>query len=145
MWGFFDRGAPDGRLWKACRNIDEVIARLIEVESAMTDPSASLVAWGLDPIYFAGERLLAKHLDRVSQSRPIFVFHASAHLATVNSALMEKAGIAEQTTTPGVARCDDGRPNGELQEPPGNASGQSRVSNNRRSYHLARSEMELRV
>jgi predicted amidohydrolase YtcJ len=116
--GFFDRTGPDGKLWSGCKSIDEVIDRLAEVESTMDDPSQTLIAWGLDPIYFPGERLIADHLDRVSEQRPIFVYHASAHLATVNSALMTRSEINEHTTTPGVARHEDGRPNGELQEPP---------------------------
>ncbi len=116
--GFFERTGPDGRRWPACRSIDDVVGRLAEVEATMSDPDEALLAWGLDPIYFAGERLVAAHLDRVSERRPIFVYHASGHLATVNSALLRQVDITAATTTPGVARDEDGRPNGELQEPP---------------------------
>ena len=48
----------------------------------------------------------------------MFLYHASGHLATVNSALMTQAGITRETTVEGVARGADGLPNGELQEPP---------------------------
>lgn len=116
--GFFDRSDPQGTTWSGCRDIDQVLDRLAEHESQLDDPSEPLIAWGLDPIYFTGERLLAPHLDRVSSTRPIFVYHASAHLATVNSAMLEQSEITEHTTTPGVARFGDGKPNGELQEPP---------------------------
>lgn len=115
--GFFDRTGPDGRLWSGCSDIDQVIDRLVEYESQMTDPTEPLIAWGLDPIYFPGERLAAVHLDRVSRDRLIYVYHASGHLATVNTALLERSEITEHTTTPGVARNADGTPNGELQEP----------------------------
>ena len=54
----------------------------------------------------------------MSTERPIFVFHASAHLATVNSAMLERHKITADSTTPGVARGSDGEPNGELQEMP---------------------------
>ena len=123
MWrfpyvGYFDRPDPSGEVWPGCRDIGDVVARLVDAEAAMADPSEPLVAWGLDPIYFDGERLRARHLDRVSPSRPIFVFHASAHLATVNSAMLAASGIDEHTTTPGVSRGPDGKPDGELQEPP---------------------------
>ncbi|MDH3681056.1 MAG: amidohydrolase family protein, partial [Acidimicrobiia bacterium] len=127
MWtmpyvGFFDRRSPDGRQWSGCRSIDDVVDRLIEVDAAMAAggaaPDELLVAWGLDPIYFDGERLVATHLDRVSATRPVFVYHASAHLATVNSALLTRAGITATTPTPGVSRRADGEPDGELQEPP---------------------------
>ncbi len=123
MWtmpyvGYFDRTAPDGTLWPGCRSIDEVVARLTTLHEGMSDPSQTLVAWGLDPIYFPGERLVADHLDRVSATRPIFVHHVSGHLATVNSALLQQVGITADTPTPGVSRRADGSPDGELQEPP---------------------------
>jgi predicted amidohydrolase YtcJ len=123
MWqfayvGFFDRRDPSGRVWPGCKNIDDVVDRLIEAEAASTKKDQPLLGWGLDPIYFSGQRLEAVHLDRVSTTRPVFVYHASAHLTTVNTAMLERSGISEATTTPGVARGPDGRPNGELQEPP---------------------------
>lgn len=115
--GYFDRVDPDGKAWTGCTTIDAVVGRLIEQESTMGDPSEPLVAWGLDPIYMPGERLVAKHLDGVSETRPIFVYHASAHLGTANSAMMRVSEITERSTTPGVARDPNGKPNGELQEP----------------------------
>ena len=114
--GFFDRRDPFGIVWKGCQSIDDVIDRLAEVESTMIDPAEVLVAWGLDPIYFSGERLLAKHLDRVSTSRQIFVYHANGHLGSVNSTLLNAAEITARSTSPGVARDANGQPNGELQE-----------------------------
>ncbi len=124
MWtmpyvGFFDRRDPKGKVWPGCQSLETVIERLIEAEAEMgddlTDP---LVAWGLDPIYFDDERLLAPHLDRVSESRPILIFHASGHLATVNSAMLARHEIDADATTPGVDKDGDGNPTGELQEPP---------------------------
>jgi len=115
--GFFDRKDPQGKLWTGCKNIEQVLDRLAEYESAITDPAQALIAWGLDPIYFDEERLVAVHLDRVSTDRSIYVYHASGHLATVNTALLDRSEINEHTTTPGVARNADGTPNGELQEP----------------------------
>jgi len=115
--GFFDRYDPQGKLWTGCKSIDEVLDRLAEYESQLEEPGDALVAWGLDPIYFPTERLLAVHLDRVSQTRPIYVYHASAHLATVNTAMLDTSEINAHTATPGVARNADDTPNGELQEP----------------------------
>ena len=126
MWtlpyvGYFERRAPDGQVWKGSTTIDEVVARLAEVDAEMTaggaTPDETLVAWGLDPIYFPGERLVASHLDRVSATRPIFVYHVSGHLATVNTALLDRSGITADTPTPGVSKGPDGEPDGELQEP----------------------------
>jgi predicted amidohydrolase YtcJ len=120
--GFFDRRAPDGVVWAGCKSIDAVVDRLTEVDRRMRAEGKPddelLVAWGLDPLYFEGERMYAEHLDRVSTVRPIYVGHVSGHLATVNQALMDIEGITIDTPTPGVARKPDGHPNGELQEPP---------------------------
>lgn len=117
--GYFDRRDPQGRLWPGCKSINDVLARLGHAVLEMDDDAATLLAWGLDPIYFPGERLVARHLDTVTGSRPALVLHASGHLATVNSALMAQCGIDETVTNPGVARNSDGLPNGELQEPSG--------------------------
>ena len=122
MWtmpyvGFFDRNGADGKLWTGCKSIEAVLDRLVEVEAAMDDPAEPLMAWGLDPIYFDGERMLAKHLDQVSESRPIFVHHASGHLATVNTAMLRRSEITADDPTPGISLDQDGNPDGELQEP----------------------------
>ncbi len=116
--GYFDRMGADGVLRKGCTNIEQVLDRLREINESDPDPTEPLIAWGLDPIYFDGEdRLVAAHLDTVSETRPIFVFHASAHLATVNSALMRAEGIEPGIDVEGVPVDADGRPIGELQEP----------------------------
>ena len=115
--GYFDRYAPDGELWEGCTSFESVINRLKAIEAEMSDPDESLIAWGLDPIYFAGDRLMATHLDQVSKTRPIFVLHANGHLATVNTTLMQKQGINETTEVEGIPKGADGKPLGELQEP----------------------------
>lgn len=122
MWrftyvGYFDRRSPDGHLWPGCTSVGAVLERLRSADAAMAETSDQLIAWGLDPIYFPGHPLLAAQLDQVSVHRPIFVYHASGHLATANSAMLQLANITETATTPGVARASDGQPNGELQEP----------------------------
>lgn len=114
--GYFGRTDPSGRYWPGCTSVDEVIERLAEAEAELQG-SEPLLAWGMDPIYFPGDRLVARHLDAVSETRPIFVLHASIHLATVNTALMEKEGIGPQTTMEGVPKDAEGQPIGELQEP----------------------------
>ena len=90
---------------------------LRRLDAEIDDPSESLVVWGFDPIYFPGERLAAHHLDSVSEARSICVLHASLHLITVNTALMEREGFAEGSDVEGVPNGPDGRPLGELQEP----------------------------
>lgn len=115
--GFYDRTDPDGKLWAGCGSVAEVIARLQEVEATMDPGDEPLFAWGLDPIYFDEERLNRVHLDQVSTTRQIFVFHASAHLATVNSILLEQEGIGPDHPGDGIPKDDAGQPTGELQEP----------------------------
>ncbi len=114
--GYFDRFGPDGKRWKGNQSINEVVEALKTIETGMTDPDEPLIAWGLDPIYFEGDRLQARHLDKISKTRQIFVVHASFHLATINTALMEKAGITRDTDVEGVVKGEDGEPLGELQE-----------------------------
>lgn len=114
--GFHERRSPDGRAWPGCRDFEAVVARLIEVEAGMADPDQPLVAWGFDPIFFGTERMTVHHLDRVSTRRPVVILHASQHLMNVNSAALAGAGIDADTDIEGVAKFDDGRPTGELQE-----------------------------
>ncbi|MCP4751923.1 MAG: amidohydrolase family protein, partial [Proteobacteria bacterium] len=115
--GYFERYGPDGKLWKGCQSFDELLDVLKRLDSELADPDEPLIVWGLDPIYFERERLNASHLDLISETRPIFVFHVSDHLATVNSALMRKMGITRNTETEGVDKDVNDEPTGELQEP----------------------------
>ncbi len=122
MWGFpyigyFDRMGADGQIHLGLTSIEAVLDRLRQLVAAEPGATEPLVVWGLDPLYFPGERLVARHLDTVSETRPIFVFHASGHLATVNTALMEREGFADDPGVEGVPVDADGRSIGELQEP----------------------------
>ncbi len=122
MWantylGYFDRRDPNGKLWPGCKSIEAVQERLREAEMNMDDPSEPLLGWGLDPIYLTGERLVGRHLDAVTETRPIFIQHASGHLATVNGEMLRREEITESNPTPGIQLGEDGKPNGELQEP----------------------------
>ncbi len=115
--GFYDRVDPDGRTWAGCDSIDAVVERLIAVEKELDDPDELLLAWGFDAIYFAHGRLSAEILDRVSRRRPIFVLHASGHVCTVNTVMIEQSDIVSSIHVEGVVVDADGRPDGELREP----------------------------
>ncbi len=115
--GFYDRVDPDGRPWPGCASIEAVVERLEAVEKELDDPDSLLLAWGFDAIYFDHGRLCAEILDRVSRTRPIFVLHASGHVGTVNTAMIEQSDIAGSTHVEGVVVDAQGHPDGELREP----------------------------
>lgn len=125
--GWFDRHRLDGTA-PGIRSYEELIVRLSELDDEMTRAGAGtlepVIVGGFDPIYFVDEdRLTKDHLDQASMERPIFVFHASAHLATVNSAMLRAHDVGRHTTTEGIAKDADGEPNGELQEIPAMMAG----------------------
>ena len=112
--GRFPRTMPDGSVTPGIDSTEELLERLRSLESSMGE--GSLIVSGFDPIYYGGDRLNRHHLDSVSTTRPVFVFHASGHLATVNTALLRARGITSDSTAPGIGREEDGHPDGELRE-----------------------------
>ena len=120
MWnytyaGHQDRIDPDGRKWNGLTDITGVMAGLKSALASLPTDQP-LLAWGFDPIFLPTERLNRRHLDAVSADRPVVVMHSNFHLMTVNSAALALAGYDRNTNAVGVARFDDGEPNGELQE-----------------------------
>jgi predicted amidohydrolase YtcJ len=117
--GWFDRPAVDGGVRAGVRSYSDLVDRLRQIDAETAGSGEPIFVGGFDPIYFEGEeRLTRHHLDAASETRPIFVMHASSHLATVNTAMLRLHEITRDTATPGVARDTDGEPNGELQEMP---------------------------
>lgn len=119
MWrytylGHYARTAPDGTEWPGVPTTDAVIARLKEA-AAQAPGDAPLIGWGFDPIFLEGRRLDRRHLDQVSDTRPIAVIHSNFHLLTANSTALELANYDRGTNVEGVVMGDDG-PVGELQE-----------------------------
>ncbi len=120
MWsyvyaGYQDRIDPDGKKWEGLTDIAGVMAGLKRALAALP-ADKPLIAWGFDPIFLPTERLNRRHLDQVSGDRPVVVMHSNFHLMTVNSAALAIAGYDCNTNAEGVARFDNGEPNGELQE-----------------------------
>ncbi len=112
--GYHDRIDPDGKLWKGVTDIDAMIGALRDA-AAKLEGDAPLIAWGFDPIFLPTERLHRKHLDAVSDTRPIMVMHSNFHLLTANSPALAMAGYSRETNVEGVVMDADG-PTGELQE-----------------------------
>jgi hypothetical protein len=116
--GWFDRGDPDGRVWPGAKSLDEVIRRLSRAQAALPDPQAPLAGWGFDPIYFDNRRCVREDLDRVSDTRPVGMIHASGHIINCNSAALAAAGwLRPGIDHPGIPLGSDGLPTGELKGP----------------------------
>ena len=115
--GFHDRMAPDRVVHPGLASIDEVVGRLQQAERVLSDPDEPLMAWGLDPLFFGGRRMVASDLDRVSTTRPVMVMHQSGHIINANRELMRRAGITRDTAVMGVPKDAGGEPIGELQGP----------------------------
>lgn len=120
MWnfayaGFHDRMDPNGKWWSGKPDLDAVVRDLSEYEASLA-PGQPLIGWGLDPIFFSGERLSRKHLDQISSDRPVAIMFSNFHLMCVNSKALEMAGYDRATNAEGVVKGADGEPTGELQE-----------------------------
>jgi len=115
--GSYDRRAPDGTVWNGIGSVEAIIGRLREAERRLTEPDAALIGWGFDPL-FADRGLTAADLDRVSQTRPILVVHASFHILNVNSVVMARASITADTHVEGIQKDDTGKPTGQFQSIP---------------------------
>ena len=117
--GYFERSRGDGTMAPGIKSYAALIAALQDEHNKMADPEEPLVAVGFDPIYFNDQpRLSRHHLDKVSATRPIFIHHASGHLATVNSAMLETNGVTKALAVEGLGKDDNGELDGELREPP---------------------------
>jgi len=82
------------RTFPAARSREEYLARLKEVAAGMEDPDELLLTWGYHH-YFHG-RLQKADLDAVSTTRPIIVWHRSAHEFFLNSAAEERYGVTRE-------------------------------------------------
>lgn len=120
MWnylylGYFARVDPEGLHWAGADSITAMQQRLREGAAALP-PGEPLIAWGFDPVYFEGARLDRHLLDAAVQNRPVVVMHASLHVMTVNSRMLEQANLHRHPGVEGIMLDAEGQPNGELQE-----------------------------
>jgi predicted amidohydrolase YtcJ len=77
---------------RAARNRTEYLQRLKAANDRMQDPSALLLTWGYHQ-YFHGQ-LRKADLDAISSTRPIIVWHRSAHEVYLNSVAERKYEIS---------------------------------------------------
>jgi len=76
---------------KAATDHNDYIARLVAAEAEMTGAAETLFTWGFHH-YFHG-RLTRQDLDAISATRPIVVWHRSAHEFILNTPAMVTYGI----------------------------------------------------
>ncbi len=115
--GYFNAVDPDGKTWPGLVTLDDVVGALGQRAKA-TAADTAVVGWGFDPIYFGDRRCSRADLDRVSNTRPVAVLHASGHILNVNTVALELAGLLRQGVEhPGIPLGDDGLPTGELKGP----------------------------
>lgn len=81
---------PSGTI-PAAQNREDYRKRLAEANAKLKDPNELLVTWGYDPS-FHGD-LTRSDLDKLSGTRPIIVWHRSAHEFIVNTKALETYGI----------------------------------------------------
>jgi predicted amidohydrolase YtcJ len=81
---------PDGTR-PAAKNRDDYLRKLAAANARMRDPDALLLTWGYHQ-YFHG-KLAKADLDAISATRPIVVWHRSAHEMYLNSAAEKKFGV----------------------------------------------------
>ncbi|MBF4554542.1 amidohydrolase [Pseudomonas sp. p50] len=120
MWnylylGYFARVDPEGTHWSGADSIAAMQQRLRDAAEGLA-PGEPLIAWGFDPVYFEGARLDRQLLDGAVKDRPVVVMHASLHVMTVNSRMLEQSDLDRHPGIEGIMLDADGRPNGELQE-----------------------------
>lgn len=115
--GFFDRRAPDGSIAPGLKSIEAVVERLQALLPTSSGNAAPLTAWGFDPIYFRGRRMVRADLDAVATDRPIVLTHASGHIMNVNGCALEAAGLSRDTDLDGLVRDGNGDLTGELLGP----------------------------
>ena len=79
---------------KAAKTHAEYLQRLRDLEASLDDPNQVLVTWGYHQ-YFHGSVKKAD-LDQISATRPIIVWHRSAHEFILNSAAEKKYGVTRE-------------------------------------------------
>lgn len=104
-----------------CRNLEEVGQRLKDFRNRWKVPAGEwVIGFGYDQNDLEEHRHpTAQDLDTMLPDCPVMVTHASGHMGTVNSLGLKTLGITKETPDPEggkIGRCEDGCPNGYLEE-----------------------------
>lgn len=84
---------PSGTV-PAAKDREDYLKRLAQANAKLEDPDAVLLTWGYHQ-YFHG-KLTSTDLNQISATRPIIVWHRSAHEFFLNDAAMKKFGVTEE-------------------------------------------------
>ena len=84
-----------GRSIKAATSPEEYQARLKQAHEALRDPKEFLFTWGYHQLWHGP--ISKKVLDGVSNTRPIVVWHRSAHEFYINTPGLEGLGITKES------------------------------------------------
>ena len=84
---------PSGTV-PAAKNREDYLKRLTEAEAALEEPDAVLLTWGYHQNFHG--KLTRADLDQISATRPIIVWHRSAHEFFLNDAAMKKFGVTKE-------------------------------------------------
>jgi len=119
VWALFTANLSSPPLGKV-NNIDDLVAAL-RAKAQETPKGQWVRGQGYDQTLLTEARHPTRYdLDKASTDHPIFIFHASGHLAVVNSMALKMAGIAKDSPQPsgGVIEKDSktGEPNGVMEE-----------------------------
>lgn len=84
---------PDGTR-KAAKNRSEYLKRLADANAKLKDPDEPLVSWGYH--HFFHGKLKKADLNAISKTRPIIIWHRSAHEFYLNAAAEKKYGVTKE-------------------------------------------------
>lgn len=79
---------------RAAKGREDYLERLAAANARLKNPDEVLLTWGYHQ-YFHGE-LKKEDLDRISATRPIIVWHRSAHEFYLNTAAEKKYGVTKE-------------------------------------------------
>ncbi|HAS62051.1 MAG TPA: hypothetical protein DCS35_05435 [Vibrio sp.] len=117
--GQYDRLGVGGKLLKGCATESELKAHL-QVLKAEHDAAGKtgewLDLWGLDPLLMTdGSVVNRDFIDSVINDSPVFIMHASCHLASMNSMALDKVGYSLDDDPEFILR-ENGRLTGDIAE-----------------------------
>jgi predicted amidohydrolase YtcJ len=81
---------PEG-IAKAVKDKPDFMNRLAAAEKKMTDSDEPLVSWGYHPSFYGP--LTRTDLDKISTTRPVFIWARSCHEIIMNTAAINKYGV----------------------------------------------------